>query len=94
MKIEKAALKFVCGIAAVLAEVGLKLTASKALLAMLRNAHFTHALRGAHSLARSIYCTLAHGKVVYDNHDKESKSECFAKTDGPTNRLTNQPTNK
>ena len=76
------------------AEAGLKLTASKTLLAMHRNAHFTHALRGAHLLARSISCTLAHGKVVYDNDDNESKSECFAKTDGPTNRLTNQPTKK
>ena len=98
MKIEKAAFKFVGGIAnskiTVLAEAGLKLTASKRLLAMLRIAHFTHTLRGAHSLARSIYCTLAHGKVVYANDDNESKSGCFAKTDGPTNQLTNQLTNQ
>ena len=49
MKIEKAAFKFVGGIAnskiTVLAEAGLKLTASKTLLAMLCNAHFTHELR-------------------------------------------------
>ena len=73
--------------AAEAAEAGLKLTASKTLLATLRNAHFTRALRGAHSLARSISCTQAHGKVVYDNELNESKSECIAE------RLTDQPTN-
>ena len=69
------------------AEAGLKLTASKTLLATLCNAHFTCALRGAHSLAHSITCTQAHGKVAFDNKLNESKRECIA------NRLTDQPTN-
>ena len=63
-------------------------------LATHRNARFTRALQGIHSLARSITFTQAHGKVVYDNWTSQI-SECIADrpTNQPANWLTNQPAN-